>query len=86
MLDGFAAGPVQVTVVSEATGDSETFSIAGAGPDYAGILPSSTAGGPRANDGTLLVAPSDRIRVTYNGRLRKLASSPTPTSTARAAT
>jgi hypothetical protein len=67
VLDGFAAGPVQVPVISETTGDSETFSIAGAGPDYAGILPSSTAGGPRANDGTLLVAPSDRIRVTYNG-------------------
>jgi hypothetical protein len=67
VLDGDAPGSVQVTVESETTGDSETFSIHGAGPHYTATLPSSTAAGPRANDGTLLVAPSDRIRVTYLG-------------------
>ena len=67
VLDGNASGAVQVTVVSETTGDSETFSLYGAGPNFTATLPSSTAGGPRANDGTLLVATSDRVRVTYNG-------------------
>lgn len=66
VLDGAASGAVLVTVLSETTGDSETFSLYGAGPTFGGTLPSSTAGGPRANDGTLLVAPSDRLRVTYN--------------------
>ncbi len=67
VLDPNAAGAVQVTVTSETTADSETFSIAGAGPSFAASLPASTGGGPRANDGTLLVAPTDRVRVTYHG-------------------
>lgn len=67
VLDGGASGSVQVTVESETTGDSETFSIYGSGPNYTMSLPSSTAGGPRDNDGTLLVAASDRVFVTYHG-------------------
>lgn len=67
VLDGNASGSVQVTVDSETTGDRETLRLYGAGPDFSGSLPSSTAGGPRANDGTLLVAPTDRLRVTYHG-------------------
>jgi len=67
VLDGSAAGAVQVTVSSETTGDSETFSIYGTAPYFTATLPSSTAGGPRANDGTLFVAASDRIQVAYNG-------------------
>jgi len=65
VLDGIAGGLVRVTVTSDGTLDSETFSILGTGPRFAGSLPYSTAGGPRANDGTLLVSPSDRVRVTY---------------------
>jgi hypothetical protein len=75
VLDGDAPGWVQVTVTSETAADSETFTIYGTGPSYTGTLPSSTAGGPRANDGTLLVAPSDRVFLTYNG-----GSGPTSTS------
>ncbi|HEX6853246.1 MAG TPA: hypothetical protein VF139_17755 [Candidatus Polarisedimenticolaceae bacterium] len=67
VFDGSTAGSVQVTVESETTGDLETFTLHGTGPDFAATLPSSTADGPRANDGTLLVAPSDRIRATYHG-------------------
>lgn len=67
VLDAGAGAFVQVTVESETTGDVETFSIQGTGPTYAGTLPSSTADGPGAGDGILLVAPSDRIRVTYHG-------------------
>ena len=67
VVDLAAGGAAQVTVESQSTGDTETFTIYGAGPRYVGALPASTAGGPRSNDGTLLIAPSDRIRVTYHG-------------------
>lgn len=67
IFDANAGASVQVTVESETTGDQETFSIQGSGPTYSATLPSSTGEGPRSQDGTLLVAPSDRIRVTYHG-------------------
>jgi len=78
VLDGNAGGLVQVTVTSEATEDSETFSIVGAGPRFAATLPYSTAAGPSANDGTLLVTPTDTVRVTYHG-----GSGPSSQSSAR---
>ena len=56
VLDAGAAGAVQVTVESEATGDSETFTIAGAAPHFTASLPWSTGDGPRTHDGILLVA------------------------------
>lgn len=67
VLDGTASGAVQVTLRSESTGDSETFTIFGAGPHFTADLPASTGDGPRPNDGTLFVAPTDRILVTYSG-------------------
>ncbi len=65
VLDGNAAGPVRMTVTSDATGDSETLTIQGTAPRFTGTLPYSTAAGPRANDGTLFVMPADLVRVTY---------------------
>jgi hypothetical protein len=67
VLDANAAGSVRVTVVSEGTGDSESFSIPGTAPYFAGLLPYSTGDGSRANDGILFVTPSDQIYVTYDG-------------------
>jgi len=66
VLDGSAAGSVRVTVTSLDGGDSETFSIYGTGPYFVTTLPYSTAGGPRSNDGTLFVLPSDVVTLTYD--------------------
>jgi hypothetical protein len=65
VLDVGASGSVRVTVISQETDDSETFSIYGSGPRFVGSVQYSTAGGSMPNDGILFVTPSDIVFVLY---------------------
>ncbi len=86
VLDGNASGAVQVTVVSETTGDSETFSIYGAGPNFTATLPSSTAGGPRAERRDAAGRPERPGPRDLQRGLRAPRPSRSQSSTARVAT
>ncbi len=66
VLDANAGASVTVTVTSDGTGDSETFSIAGGGPNYEGTMAYSTSDGTAADDGILYVTPQDTVRVSYD--------------------
>jgi len=65
VLDGNASSPITVTVVSGATGDSETVTLTGTAPYFSGTLNLSTNSGVGNNNGTLYVGTADTITATY---------------------
>jgi hypothetical protein len=78
VMDGNGVGPLTLTVTSDATGDTETLTLSGAGPHFTALLSYDTAGGVGEEDGVLFVTPDDIVRASYND------ASPVATSTASA--
>jgi hypothetical protein len=65
VVDGNAVAPLQVTVTSPGTGDSEVVTLTGTGPYFSGTLTLNTTTGIGANNGVLFVLPSETLSATY---------------------
>ncbi len=65
VLDPNAVAPLQVTVISAGTGDSEVVTLTGAAPYFSGAVTLATDTGRGANNGTLFVLPGERLQATY---------------------
>ncbi len=65
VVDADAVGPIQVTVTSPGTGDSEVVTLTGAAPYFSGTLTLATDTGRGSNNGVLFVLPSETIGAAY---------------------
>ena len=65
VVDANAVGPLQVTVTSPGTGDSEIVTLTGTAPYFSGTLTLATDAGRGNNSGVLFVLPSETIGATY---------------------
>ena len=65
VVDADAVGPLQVTVTSPGTGDSEVVTLTGSAPYFSGNLTLSTTSGLGSNNGVLFVLPVETISASY---------------------
>ncbi len=80
VVDANAVAPIQVTVTSPGTGDSEIVTLTGTAPYFSGTLTLNTTTGIGANNGVLFVLPSETLSATYTD------GSPAGSTTANALT
>jgi hypothetical protein len=65
VLDANAVAPLQATVTSPGTGDSEVVTLSGTAPYFSGTIPIATDSGRGQDNGVLFALPGERIQVTY---------------------